>query len=181
MPLYAFEGHTPVVHPDAFIAPTAVLVGEVHVEAGASVWFNAVLRADYAPVIVREGANVQDNTVVHSSPGIPADIGPGSTVAHACVIHGTHIGPGTLIGNHCTTLDGAVIGAGTLVAAGSLVLGGTEIPDEVLVTGSPARIKGPIAGTKAAEWIRTNAPEYRQLAQRYAADLQPVADQPGLR
>ena len=76
MPLYSFEGRSPRVDPTAFVAPTATLIGDVTVEAGASVWFNTVLRADYGPVIVREGANVQDGSVLHSPPGIPVDIGP---------------------------------------------------------------------------------------------------------
>lgn len=171
MPLYAFEGRSPKVDPTAFIAPTAVLVGDVTVEAGASVWFNAVLRADYAPVVVREGANVQDGSVLHAPPGIPTDIGPGATIGHNCVIHGANIGAEALIANHCTVLDGAVIGSRSLVAAHSLVVGGTQIPAEVLVTGAPAKVKGPIAGTGAEMWVNGNPAAYRQLAERYAAGL----------
>jgi carbonic anhydrase/acetyltransferase-like protein (isoleucine patch superfamily) len=104
MPLYTFEGRSPRVDPTAFVAPTATLIGDVTVEAGASVWFNTVLRADYGPVIVREGANVQDGSVLHSPPGIPVDIGPGATVAHMCIIHGAHIGAEALIANHATVL-----------------------------------------------------------------------------
>src|ERR1700729_2531869 len=111
MPLYSFEGRSPRVDPTAFVAPTATLIGDVTVEAGASVWFNTVLRADYGPVIVREGANVQDGSVLHSPPGIPVDIGPGATVAHMCIIHGAHIGAEALIANHATVLDGAGTGA----------------------------------------------------------------------
>src|ERR1700740_3356185 len=116
MPLFEFEGAAPKVHPEAFIAPTAVLIGDVTVEAGASVWFNTVVRADYSAVIIREGANVQDGSVLHAPPGIPTDIGPGATVAHLCVIHGVHVGPEALIANHATVLDGAVIRARSFVA-----------------------------------------------------------------
>lgn len=174
MPLYSFEGRSPRVDPTAFVAPTATLIGDVTVEAGASVWFNAVLRADYGPVIVREGANVQDGSVLHSPPGIPVDIGPGATVAHMCVIHGAHIGAEALIANHATVLDGAVIGARSLVAAGSLVTGGTKIPAEVLVVGAPAIIKGPIAGTGAEMWVKVNPQAYQDLAQRYLTGLEPI-------
>src|ERR1700730_15949144 len=111
MPLFAFEGRSPRGDPTAFLAPSARLIRDVTVQAGASVWFNTVLRADYGPVIVREGANVQDGSVLHSPPGIPVDIGPGATVAHMCIIHGAHIGAEALIANHATVLDGAVIGA----------------------------------------------------------------------
>jgi carbonic anhydrase/acetyltransferase-like protein (isoleucine patch superfamily) len=173
MPLYEFEGTSPRVHPDAFVAPTAVLVGDVTVEAGASVWFNVVVRADYAPVIIREGANVQDGSVLHAPPGIPVDVGPGATVAHMCTIHGAHIGAEALIANHATVLDGAVIGARSMVAAHSLVVGGTQIPDEVLVTGAPAKVKGGIAGTNAEFWVRVNPGEYQALSRRYLAGLAP--------
>src|ERR1700754_2921365 len=144
MPLYSFEGRSPTIDAGAFVAPTATLVGDVHVEAGASVWFNAVIRADFAPIIVREGANVQDCCVLHAPPGIPVDVGPGATVAHGCVIHGVHIGAEAVIANHSTVLDGAVIGSRSLIAAHSLVIGGTKIPDEVVAAGAPAKVRGPI-------------------------------------
>jgi carbonic anhydrase/acetyltransferase-like protein (isoleucine patch superfamily) len=177
MPMYEFEGRAPKVDPTAFVAPTAVLVGDVTVEAGASVWFNTVLRGDYAPVVIREGANVQDGSVLHAPPGIPVDVGPGATIAHMCTIHGAHIGMEALVANHCTVLDGAVIGARSLIAAHSLVVGGTEIPPDVLVTGAPAKVKGPIAGTRAEVWVQTNPQAYRDLAQRYLAGLKEIVPQ----
>lgn len=172
MQLFNFEGRSPTVHPTAFIAPTATLIGDVTVEAGASVWFNAVLRADDAPIIVREGANVQDGSVLHVPPGVPVDIGPGATVAHMCVIHGAQIGAEALIANQATVLDGAVIGVRSMVAAGALVLAGTQIPDGMLVTGAPAKVKGPIAGTSAEMWVNANPKYYRELANRYRAGLE---------
>jgi carbonic anhydrase/acetyltransferase-like protein (isoleucine patch superfamily) len=174
MPLFSFEGRSPRVDPTAFVAPTATLIGDVTIEAGASVWFNTVLRADYAPVIVREGANVQDGSVLHAPPGIPVDIGPGATVAHMCVIHGAHVGAQALIANRATVLDGAVIGARSLIAAGALVVGGTHIPAEVLVTGVPATVKGPIAGTGAEMWVKVNPQAYQDLARRYLTGLEPI-------
>ena len=179
MQMFSFEGRSPKVDPTAFVAPTAVLVGDVTVEAGASVWFNAVLRADYAPVVIREGANVQDGSVLHAPPGIPVDVGPGATIAHMCTVHGAHIGAEALIANHCTILDGAVIGARSLVAAHSLVVGGTQIPPEVLVTGAPAKVKGPIAGTGAEMWVNANPQAYRDLAERYRTGLKEVAPDGG--
>ena len=178
MPLFSFEGKSPTVHPDAFIAPTATLVGDVIVEAGASVWYNAVIRADYEKVIVRAGANVQDGAVLHAPPGTPCEIGEGATVAHACVVHGAVVGREALIANHATVLDGAKIGTRTLVAAHSLVIGGTEFPDEVLVTGSPAKVKGPIAGTGAEFWVNANPTAYRDLAVRHKKGVAPVDDTP---
>lgn len=174
MPLFSFEGRSPKVDPTAFVAPTATLVGDVTVEAGASVWFNTVLRGDYGPIVVREGANVQDGSVLHAPPGVPVDIGPGATVAHMCTIHGVHVGAEALIANHATVLDGAVIGARSMIAAGSLVVAGTQIPAEVLVMGAPATVKGPIAGTGAEMWVNVNPQAYQDLARRYLTGLEPL-------
>src|ERR1700724_3836515 len=175
MPLFEFEGTSPKVHPEAFIAPTAVLIGDVTVEAGASVWFNTVVRADYAPVVIRAGANVQDGSVLHAPPGVPTDIGPGATVAHMCCIHGAHVGAEALIANHCTVLDGAVIGSRSLIAAHSLVVGGTKIPEGVLVTGGRGKVGGPTAGPGAEMWVNVTPGESQALARRYRDGLSPVA------
>ena len=169
MPLYSFEGKSPTVHPTAFVAPTASLVGDVTVEAGASVWFGAVLRGDFGSIVVREGANVQDGSVLHAAPDGPVEIGPGATIGHGCVVHACTIGREALIANHATVLDGAVIGSRTLVGAGALVTGGTEIPDGVLAIGAPARVLGPIEGTGAEAWVAGNPAVYQELAQRYLA------------
>ncbi|MBO0865775.1 MAG: gamma carbonic anhydrase family protein [Mycobacterium sp.] len=174
MPLFTFEGRSPKVDPTAFVAPTATLIGDVTIEAGASVWFNTVLRADYGPIMVREGANVQDGSVLHAPPGIPVDIGPGATVAHMCTIHGVHIGAEALIANHATVLDGAVIGARSMIAAGALVVAGTQIPAEVLAMGVPATVRGPIAGTPAEMWVNVNPQAYQDLARRYMTGLEPL-------
>jgi carbonic anhydrase/acetyltransferase-like protein (isoleucine patch superfamily) len=174
MPLFEFDGKAPDVHPSAFVAPTATLVGEVVVEAGASVWYGAVVRADYSPVIVRAGANVQDGSVLHGPPGMPCEVGPGATVAHLCVVHGAVIGEEALVANGCTVLDGARIGARTMVAAHSLVAANADIPDEVLAAGSPAVVKRPIAGTPAEFWVQTNPAAYADLAQRHRELLRPV-------
>src|SRR5688500_6892924 len=106
MPLYSFEGKRPTVQPTAFIAPTAVLVGDVTVEENASVWYNAVLRGDFAPIVVRRGANVQDNAVVHVTPASGTEIGAGATVGHLCLIHAATLGEECLIGNGSKILDG---------------------------------------------------------------------------
>lgn len=167
MPLFSFEGREPVVHPGAFVAPTATLVGEVVIEDGASVWYGAVLRADYSPVVVRAGANVQDGSILHGPPDQPTEIGARATVAHLCVVHGATIGEEALIANGTTVLDGANVGAGTLVAAHSLVAAGADIPDGVLAAGSPAVVKKPIAGTPAEMWVQMNPPAYADLARRH--------------
>ena len=174
MPLFSFEGRSPEVHPDAFIAPTATLVGEVTVEAGASVWYNAVIRADYSPVIIRAGANVQDGSILHGPPNEPTEVGAGATVAHLCVVHGATLGEECLVANGSTVLDGARIGAGTMIAAHSLVAAGVDIPAHVLAAGSPAVVKKPIEGTPAEFWVKMNPPAYADLARRHAAGVLPV-------
>jgi carbonic anhydrase/acetyltransferase-like protein (isoleucine patch superfamily) len=173
MPLFSFEGKRPVVHPSAFIAPTAVLVGDVTVEENASVWYNAVVRADFSPIIVRRGANVQDCSVIHGTPQHAVVIGPGATVGHNCTIHGATLAEECLIGNGATVLDGARVGVRAMVAAGALVTPETDIPDGMLALGTPARLKGPLAGTPAEFWVRVNPTGYQQLAQRHRLGVAP--------
>ena len=174
MPLYSFEGKSPRVHDSAFVAPTATLVGDVTIEEGASVWYNAVLRADYSPIVVRRGANVQDGAVLHGPPDLPAEVGEGATVAHLCVVHGARLGEECLIANGCTVLDGASIGARSLVAAHSLVAAGAEIPPGVLAAGSPAVVKRPLPGTPAEFWVKTNPGAYAELARRHKNGVSPA-------
>ncbi|HVL80978.1 MAG TPA: gamma carbonic anhydrase family protein [Actinomycetota bacterium] len=174
MPLYEFEGKAPRVHPSAFIAPTASLVGDVTVEEGASVWYGAVVRADYAPVVIRAGANVQDGAVIHGPPGHTTEIGAGATVAHNCVVHGATIGSEALVANGSIVLDGAKVGARCLVAAGSVVQTNAEVEDGMLVAGAPAQVKRPIDGTPAEIWVNLNPQAYRELADRHRTGLREV-------
>lgn len=173
MPLFSFEGKHPKIHPTAFIAPTAVLVGDVTVEEDASVWYRAVLRADFGPIVIRRGANVQDGAVVHVTPLHPVEVGPGATVGHICVIHGAVLGEEALVGNGATVLDGARIGARAMVAAGAVVTPGTEIPEGMLALGTPARVRGPLAGTPAEFWVRANPSAYQALARRHKEGVRP--------
>lgn len=175
MPLYSLDGVAPSVHPNAFVAPTATLVGDVIVEEGASIWYNVVLRADYSPIYIRAGANVQDGSVVHGPPDSPAELGPRATIAHGCVVHGAFVGPETIIGNGSVVMDGARIGSGSLVAAHSMVPVNAEIPAGVLVAGSPAKVRREIAGTPLEEMLAIQPGAYIELAKRHAAGLQRVA------
>ena len=173
MPLFSFEGRQPVISPSAWIAPTATLVGEVIVEDEASVWYGAVLRADFGPIIVRRGANVQDGSVLHGGSDPVTTVGAGATIGHLCVVHGAIIGAEALIGNGATVLDGAVIGSRALIAAGATVPPGMQVPDDMLAAGVPARVTGPLsAGAK--RWVEGNPGIYRELARRHAAGARPV-------
>ena len=173
MPLFSFEGHFPQVHPDAWIAPTATVVGDVVIEAGASIWYGAVLRADFGRIVVRAGANIQDNSVLHGGDDPVTEVGPGATVGHLCVVHGAVIGAEALIGNGSTVQDGARIGARSLIGAGSLVAPNAEIPDEVMALGSPAKVRGPLSAG-AHVWVDGNPTIYQELARRHAASVAEV-------
>jgi carbonic anhydrase/acetyltransferase-like protein (isoleucine patch superfamily) len=173
MPLFAFEGREPRVSPAAWIAPTATLVGDVWVEEEASIWYGAVLRADFGRIIVRRGANVQDGSVLHGGEDPVTEVGEGVTVGHLCVVHGAVIDAEALIGNGAIVLDGAVIGSRALVAAGSTVPPGMIIPPGMLAVGTPARVTREVSGS-ASEWVDTNPAVYRELARRHAAGIRPV-------
>ena len=167
MPLFAFEGKAPTIHPRAFVAPTATIVGDVTIEEEASVWYGAVVRADYSPVVIRAGANIQDGSILHAPPEMPIDVGAGTTVAHLCVVHGATLGDECLVANGATILDGARIGARAMIAGGAVVTPGAEIPEGMLAAGIPAKVRGPIAGTPSEIWVTMNPPAYRALAQRH--------------
>jgi carbonic anhydrase/acetyltransferase-like protein (isoleucine patch superfamily) len=173
MPLFSFEGHEPAVHPTAWIAPTATLVGDVRVEAEASVWYGAVLRADFGPIIIRAGANVQDGSVLHGGADPVTEVGEGATIGHLCVVHGAVIGAEALIGNGATVLDEVTIGSRALVAAGCTVPPGMKIGDDMMAVGVPAKIIGPVRGG-AKQWVEGNPEIYRELARRHAASVRPV-------
>jgi carbonic anhydrase/acetyltransferase-like protein (isoleucine patch superfamily) len=155
------------VHPEAWVAPGAVLVGEVSLGARASVWYGCVLRGDLEPIEVGDESNVQDGTVVHVDRGFPTRIGRRVTVGHRCVVHGCTIEDGALIGMGSVLLSGSRVGAGALVAAGAVVLEGFEIPAGVVAAGVPARLRGPVPeGLRArlshgADSYVASAREYR--------------------
>jgi carbonic anhydrase/acetyltransferase-like protein (isoleucine patch superfamily) len=174
VPLFSFEGREPEVSPAAWIAPTATLVGDVHVEAEASIWYGAVLRADFGPIIVRRGANIQDGSILHGGTDPVTEVGEGATIGHLCVVHGAIIHSEALVGNGATVLDGVIVGRRALVAAGCTVPPGMIIPDGMLAAGVPARITGEVT-TGAKQWVETNPAIYRDLARRHAASARPVS------
>jgi len=174
MPLYAFEGKSPRIHPTAFIAPTATIVGDVVIGENASVWYNAVVRADFSAIVIGRGANVQDCAVLHVTPVHGVEIGAGATVAHLCLIHGADIGEEALVGNGSTVLDGATIGARAMIGAGSLVTPGTAIPEGMLALGVPCKVRGPLAGSAAERWVQMNPAAYQALAQRHRLGVTPL-------
>lgn len=173
MPLFEFEGLKPEVSPTAWIAPTATLVGDVRVEAEASIWYGAVLRADFGPILVRRGANIQDGSVLHGGSDPVTEVGEGATIGHLCVVHGAVIGEEALVGNGATVLDGAIVGRRALVAGGATVPPGMVIPDGMLATGVPARVVREVSGG-AKQWVETNPAVYRDLARRHRVGVRPI-------
>ncbi|MTE22136.1 gamma carbonic anhydrase family protein [Streptomyces sp. TRM43335] len=170
-------GREPVVHPEAYLAPTAVVVGEVELGAGSGIWYNAVLRGDCAAVTVGAGSNVQDNCTVHADPGFPTVVGERVSVGHNAVLHGCVVEDDVLIGMGATVLNGARVGAGSLVAAHALVPQGMEIPPGSLVAGVPARIRRELTAEER-EGIVLNAEVYRELADTHRETLTVREDGP---
>jgi len=141
MPAYSLGDHTPQIHPDAWVAENATIVGNVVVEAGANIWYGCVLRCEFdSGITIGEGTSVQDNTVMHADPGLPIIVGKQVLIGHATVIHGATLEDGCLIGIQATVLNGAVVGAQSTIAAGAVVLEGQKIPPGVLAAGVPAKV-----------------------------------------
>jgi carbonic anhydrase/acetyltransferase-like protein (isoleucine patch superfamily) len=161
------NGRGPDSAADAWIAPTAAVVGDVTLGPGVGVFYGAVLRADLESIDVGEGSNIQDTAVVHADPGHPARIGRDVSVGHGAVLHGCTVGHGALVGMNATVLNGAVVGEGSLVAANALVLEGTVVPPGSLVAGVPAKVRRPLTEEEIAH-CRGNAETYRTLTARHA-------------
>ena len=168
MPALRFDGRAPTIDPTAWLAPTAVVIGQASIGADASIFYGAVVRADMAEIWLGPGSNLQDNSVVHTDFGFPTRIGAGVSVGHAAVVHGCTVEDDCLIGMNATVLNGAVIGAGSLVAAGSVVLQGTRIPPRSLVAGVPGKVRRELADDEYAGLMR-NAEHYRALAAQHRA------------
>lgn len=132
--LRSFDGMEPTVHEDAYVDPAAVVIGDVTIEKDASVWPNVTLRGDHGEIILREGANVQDNAVLHEG----TEIGPYATVGHTAIVHSAAVERRALVGMSATVLDGSVVGERAMVGANSLVTEGTDIEPETLYAGTPA-------------------------------------------
>ncbi|GGT42253.1 gamma carbonic anhydrase family protein [Streptomyces purpureus] len=161
-------GKEPKIDPDAFTAPTSVVLGDVTMAAGASVWYHAVLRADCGPITLGAESNVQDNCTVHVDPGYPVSIGARVSIGHNAVVHGCTIEDDCLIGMGATVLNGAHIGAGSLVAAQALVPQGMVAPPGSLVAGVPAKVKRALT-EEEREGLTLNAAMYVGLARDHRA------------
>ncbi|MFH8409123.1 gamma carbonic anhydrase family protein [Streptomyces sp. NPDC018019] len=159
-------GKEPAVDPAAFTAPTSVVIGDVSLAPGASVWYQAVLRADCGPIVLGADSNIQDNCTVHVDPGFPVTVGERVSVGHNAVLHGCTVEDDVLIGMGATVLNGAHIGAGSLVAAQALVPQGMRVPPGSLVAGVPAKVRRELT-EEERDGIRLNATVYVELAKSH--------------
>lgn len=164
--IVTFDGKTPDIHPTAWVAPNATLIGDVTIGAGASVWYGAVLRGDMDRIVLGAGSNLQDNVTVHTDWGVPTLIGENVGVGHLAIVHGATVGDGSLIGMGAKLLNSSVVGEGAFVAAGALLLEGGSVEAGHVAMGLPAKDRGPMEAAMA-ERVRTNAFAYQELSARY--------------
>ncbi|WP_432558980.1 gamma carbonic anhydrase family protein [Granulicoccus sp. GXG6511] len=158
----------PDIDESAFLAPGCAVVGEVIVNAEASVWYGAALRGDYVPVSIGARSNVQDNATLHADPGFPCEVGEDVTIGHNAVVHGCTIEAGCVIGMGSVIMNGAVIGAGSLVAGGAVVMPGTKVPPGSLVAGTPGKVRRPTSDAEREQFLKSAA-TYVANAKRHKA------------
>lgn len=153
---------------NAYIAPSADVIGDIHLNENVSIWYQAVLRAEEAPIEIGAGTNIQDACVVHTDEGFPVRIGENVTVGHAAIIHGCEIGDNTLIGMGAIVLNGAKVGKNCIIGAGTLVTGGKEIPDGHMAFGNPMKIRREVTEEELQGNLESAA-HYQKLAQKTLA------------
>ncbi|GAA1915884.1 gamma carbonic anhydrase family protein [Nocardioides hwasunensis] len=163
-----FGDRSPTIDPGSWLAPSATVIGDAVVEAGVSIWFGAVVRADGARITIGAGSNVQDNCVCHADPGLPLTLGHDVAVGHGAILHGCTVEPGVLVGMGAVVMNGAHIGSGSIIAAGAVVLEGTVVPPRSLVAGVPAKVRRETTDDEVAS-IARNTSGYRERARAYGA------------
>lgn len=165
------NGHAPQLNDETWVAPNATVVGYVELGARASVWYGATLRAEFEPIVIGEGSNIQDSVTVHVDPGFPATIGAGVSVGHNAVLHGCTIEDDCLIGMGAVVLNGARIGRGSLVAAGAVIGQGAVIPPGSLVAGVPGKVRRELSEDELNH-NRLNALAYQHLSELHRSAIE---------
>ncbi len=173
MGVFALDGVEPQLADGVWIAPNASVIGAVSLGENASVWFGVVIRCDNEPITIGKDTNIQDNSVLHSDPGMPLSIGAGVTVGHKAMLHGCTVGDNALIGIGATVLNGAVIGKNCIVGAHALITEGKVIPDNSLVVGAPGRVMKTI-GDAQVQMLKASALHYVENAARFRDGLKKV-------
>jgi carbonic anhydrase/acetyltransferase-like protein (isoleucine patch superfamily) len=173
MAIYELDGTRPQVAESAWVAENAQVIGDVQLAPGSSVWFGATLRGDTEPIVVGEGSNIQDGSVLHTDKNLPLTIGRHVTVGHQVMLHGCTIGDESLIGIGAIVLNGAKIGKNCLVGAGALVTEGKEFPDGSMIIGSPAKAMRQLT-PEQIEGLRRSALHYMENAEHYRQGLKKI-------
>jgi carbonic anhydrase/acetyltransferase-like protein (isoleucine patch superfamily) len=171
VPVYELDGVSPKIHPDAFVHPDAVVIGNVTIGAESSVWPQVVLRGDWGTITVGAGTSIQDGTVVHAGPGFPTFIGDGCVVGHITHLEGCTLEDDALAGSCCVVLHHAVVGRGATVAANAVVPNNMVVPPGALAVGVPAKI---LEGRSDVALIRVSAAEYIGNAKKYRSTLRRI-------
>ena len=174
MAIYQLDDLSPTIHPSAWVADNAQVVGNVSLGEDCSVWFGVVMRGDTERLTIGRGTNIQDSSVLHADPGMPLIIGENVSVGHQVMLHGCTVGDGSLIGIGAIVLNGARIGKNCLVGAGALVTEGKEFPDGSMILGSPAKAVRQLSPDQIAG-LRKAAAHYMANARRYRSGLKKLA------
>ncbi|MCS5592816.1 MAG: gamma carbonic anhydrase family protein [Gammaproteobacteria bacterium] len=168
--IYNLGSIEPQISKDVFVAPDATIIGNVEIGRYSSIWFGTVIRGDNEAMQIGEGSNIQDNCVLHSDPGFPLSIGKNCSIGHGAIVHGCSIGDETLVGMGATVLNGARIGKNCLIGARALVTENTIIPNNSLVFGMPANVKGELTKEQIQNVLEA-AKHYRNNAKRFLVEL----------
>ena len=163
---YDFEGHTPKMDPNSWVASNAVVIGKVELKKDSNIWFNVTLRGDVEPITVGEGSNIQDGSVLHTDPGCPVKIGRNVTIGHLVMLHGCIIEDDCLIGIGSTILNKAKIGKNSIIGANALVTENKVIPERSLVLGSPGKVVRQVTDEEIKS-IKENADHYVANYKKY--------------
>lgn len=175
MTRYRLGDKSPLIDESAYVAVEATVIGDVRLAADTSVWAGAVLRGDNEPIIVGEGSNVQEGTVMHTDPGCPLTVGERVTIGHQAMLHGCTVGDGSLIGIQAVVLNKAVIGKECLVGAGAVVTEGKVFPDRSLILGAPAKVVRTLSDEDVAN-LRRNAQSYIERRALFKSELVALAE-----
>ncbi len=170
MKCYTFKGVAPQIHPSAYIFDDVVIIGDVHIEKNVSIWPGVIIRGDKERIVIKEGSNVQEHSVLHADPGVPLVIERNATIGHSVVLHGCTVGSHTVVGIGAILLNGAQVEENCLITAGAILSAGPRFPSGSLISGSPAKVLMSLSESDIQN-LRDTAIEYQDLAAKYRENL----------